>query len=76
MNEGYGPKSLRENQIAALQPLALPALKRIIKVTTLPGALKRSFPRMNAGVPLPIAGFQFSRRHFIPAGNLISFCRF
>src|ERR1035437_4121596 len=28
-----------------------PALKRMIKVETFPGALKRSFPRINAGAP-------------------------
>jgi len=29
----------------------MPALKRMIKVELFPGALKRSFPRMNAGAP-------------------------
>jgi hypothetical protein len=28
-----------------------PALKRMIKVELFPGALKRSFPRINAGAP-------------------------
>jgi hypothetical protein len=32
-------------------PMVLPALKRMSKVATLRGALKRSFPRMNAGAP-------------------------
>jgi hypothetical protein len=27
----------------------MPALRRLIKVETFPGALKRSFPRINAG---------------------------
>jgi hypothetical protein len=29
----------------------MPALKRARKVETFPGALKRCFPRMNAGAP-------------------------
>jgi hypothetical protein len=31
--------------------LATPALKRMIKLETFSGALKRSFPRINAGAP-------------------------
>jgi len=69
VNEGYGPKSLRENQIAALQPLALPALKRIIKVTTLPGALKRSFPRMNAGASTTNRRFPVLTQTLQPCGQ-------
>jgi hypothetical protein len=30
---------------------SIPALKRMIKVELFPGALKRSFPRINAGLP-------------------------
>jgi len=46
---------------ACLKPLALPALKRMIKLRLFPGALKRSFPRMNAGASAtnrPVSGSQ------------------
>ena len=33
------------------EPGKAPALKRMINVEFFPGALKRSFPRMNAGAP-------------------------
>jgi hypothetical protein len=33
-----------------------PALKRTIRIEALPGALKRSFPRMNAGAPTNLLG--------------------
>ena len=42
--------------------LVLPALKRMIKSRLFPGALKRSFPRLNAGAPTTNpAVFQFPR---------------
>jgi ABC-type arginine/histidine transport system permease subunit len=41
------PSGLMQAFSGACKALALPALKRVIKVET-PGALKRSFPRMNA----------------------------
>ena len=40
---------LRFSHAGTNEALALPALKRLIRVETLHRALKRSFPRINAG---------------------------
>jgi hypothetical protein len=49
----------------------MPALKRMIKVEALPGALKRSFPRMNAGAPTTNADFPVLTQTLQP-GSLVA----
>jgi hypothetical protein len=56
-----GLQSVCENREKA------PALKRMVVVGLFPGALKRSFPRINAGAPTKNpAVFQFSHTLFSP----------
>ena len=61
--------------------LWLPALKRVIRAETLSGALKRSFPRINAGAPtanLDKSDFQVSLTGLAPiygdGGSVLSEC--